>query len=134
MATIRAGDDVFESYCDLVEVTSSHRPDTSWRFVDASGHEHRWFADGKPAEQYRPIAKHDVPSTVSVFDGWGYWEDGERYAITHLECSQCGARVEPGYRPDDTTQYIQGLRHFTVNGERVTREQFEARAKQAGLL
>jgi hypothetical protein len=25
------------------EVTSLNRPDTAWRFVDAAGHEHRWY-------------------------------------------------------------------------------------------
>jgi hypothetical protein len=35
----------------MEDVTSLNRPDTSWLFVDAQGHEHQWYtaADGKPA-------------------------------------------------------------------------------------
>ena len=35
--------DVFEMRCDIIDVTSMSRVDTSWRFVDPAGHEHRWY-------------------------------------------------------------------------------------------
>jgi hypothetical protein len=135
MPSIHIGPDVFESHCDLIDVTSLHRPDPSWRFVDADGHQHVWFKDGRPATSYHPAGTYDVPTIEFVFEEWGYFEDGERYAIGHQECRQCRARVpEPGFTAEAYTQYLPGLRHYTINGEPVSKDEFEARAKQAGLL
>jgi len=122
-----SGDDVFEAGADMIEVTSQHRPDTNWRVVDAQGHEHRWYVDGKPAVSYNPSAKHETPTLVDVHDGWGYWEDGERYAIHHYECRQCGEHIEPRYTADTNRQYIPGLRWCRINGESVSKEEFERR-------
>lgn len=125
------GGDVFEMHCDLIDVTSLHRPDTGWRLIDAQGHEHRWYVDGKPATSYSPSEKHEAPTLSWIFEGWGYWEDGERYAIGHHECSQCGEHVEPRYCPDSTTQHIAGLRNYRVNGEHVSEDEFKRRVEIA---
>jgi hypothetical protein len=127
----RRGDVVFEAGCDLIDVTSLHRPDTSWRAVDVASHTHRWYANGQPAESYRPDAKYETPTLRWVHDDWGYYEDGERYSIGHHECRDCGERIEPRYRADDTRQMIQGLLWFTINGESVSAEEFERRFQGA---
>lgn len=120
--------DIFEMRRDMIDVTSMHRPDTSWRFVDAIGHEHRWHVDGKPAVSYNPSARYDTPTLVWVKDGEEYWEDDdEPHAVGHLECRQCGERIEPRYTADSTTQHIAGLAHYRINGESVSREEFELR-------
>lgn len=124
----------FEAGCDIVEVTSAHRPDTSWIFTDGHGHKHRWHTDGKPAEHYRVSSLYVVPTIRFELDEWGYFEDGERYPIGHHECVQCGEHVEPRYTADDTRQYVPGLRWFRINGHFVSRDEFEQQAKVAGLL
>jgi hypothetical protein len=128
----RAGD-VFETGCDLMEATSSYRPDTGWRVVDAQGHEHRWYVDGAPAVSYHPSAKHETPTLVWIFERWGYYEDGERYAIGHHECHACGEPIEPRFTADTTRQYVPGLRWFRINGESVSPEEFERRVHEARL-
>jgi len=95
---------------DLIEVTSSHRPDPAWVFIDAHGHEHRWHVDGKPAMSYNPSAKYGTPSLVWVKDGESYWpDDDEPHEVGHLECRQCGEHIEPGYTADTIRQYVRGL-------------------------
>jgi len=123
--------DVFESGCDQFDVTSLHRPDTRWRFVDAAGHTHRWYMQGQPAESYRPDAKYETPTLTWVHDGWGYYEDGERYAIGHHECSECRERIEPHFCADDFRQYLPGPRWFCINGEPVSPEEFQRRFEAA---
>jgi hypothetical protein len=124
--------DVFDGHCDLLDVTSLHRPDTAWVFVDAHGHEHRWHVDGKPAASYRPDAKHETPTLLWIKDGEEYWEDDdEPHDVGHLECTQCGEHVTPRYTADATTQHIAGLRNYRINGEPVTQEEFERRYKEA---
>jgi hypothetical protein len=122
---------VFESGCELVEVTSTHRPDTSWRFVDAQGHEHRWYAKGAPAESYSPSGRYEVPTLVWVKDDVGYFEDGEPYDIGHHECVQCGEHVEPRSTADSVQQFVPGLRWYRINGRSVTKDEFERRRAKA---
>lgn len=131
--TIVVGSDVFKVERDLIDVTSLHRPDVGWRHVDAAGHEHRWFTEGRPAESYRGGAKYDVPSLVWVKDGVAYDEDGEPYNVGHNECRICGEHVEPHYTADTHTVYMAGLARFTINGEPVGREEFERRLEAAKL-
>jgi hypothetical protein len=120
--------DRFETWCDLIDVTSLHRPDTAWRFVDANGHVHQWFVGGKVAETYRPDVKLETPTLVWVKDGEEYWEDDdEPHPVGHLECGQCGEHVLPGYTADAYTQYIPGLRHYLINGVPVSKDEFEQR-------
>ena len=124
---IRLRDEEFSIECGMLDVTSLHRPDTSWRVVDAQGHEHRWYVAGLPAGGYAPDKKHETPTLVDVFDGWGYYEDGERYAISHQECRQCGEHIKPAFTADTSREFIPGLRRFFINGKPVTKEDFEWR-------
>lgn len=124
------GADRFETFYDRIEVTSLHRPNPGWRHVDAAGHEHRWYTGGSPAERYDPLLRYDVPTLVTVVDA----EATDDYpGVSHSECRLCRARVWPGYTADFSPQYIPGLRHYRINGERVTPEEFERRARAAGL-
>lgn len=120
--------DVFETGCDLIDVTSIHRPDTSWYFSDEHGHEHRWHVDGKPAVSYNPSARYDTPTLVWVKDGEDYWEDDdEPHDVGHLECRQCGEHANPGYTADGTEQHIPGPRWYRINGASVSPEEFQQR-------
>jgi hypothetical protein len=130
MPLISVNGESFESGCDMLDVTSVHRPDTNWRKVDARGHEHQWFVGGKPAASYNPSTKHELPTLVWVHDDWGYYEDGERYEIGHYECRECGEHVEPAYTADQWQQHIPGLRWFRINGEPVSKEEFERRVAE----
>lgn len=131
MAQAIIGGDIFESRRDLIDATSNHRPDTSWHLIDRSGHSHQWFVNGEPARSYSPSLTYDTPSLKWVFDRWGYWEDGERYAIGHHECRECGEHIERGFTADTTTQYVAGLLHCSINGEPVSCDEFERRLKDA---
>jgi len=121
----------FECGCDPLEVTSLHRPDTSWRFVDRRGHEHRWHVNGKPAESYDPQRSYDVPTLMWVKDGETIDEDGEVKEFGHTECCQCCASVTPGYTADTNRCFVPGLRWCRINGESVTPEEFERRLTAA---
>jgi|ERR1051325_717103 hypothetical protein len=132
MATHKIGDLLFESSCDLVDMTSANRPDPSWVFVDAQGHEHRWFTNGQPATSYDPQLSYEVPTLVWVVDGVEYW-DGELHEVGHTECRLCGEHIAPRSTPDTCQQLVPGLRHFRINGQPVSKEEFERRAKEAGL-
>jgi hypothetical protein len=134
MTAVTASGTTFETGCDLIDATSSHRPDTDWRIVDGAGHEHRWFFGDKPATEYNPSARYSVPSLKWVVDGVAYWEDGEPYDVGHHECRVCREHIEPGYTADAYTQYVPGLRWCRINGESVTREQFERALIAEGLL
>jgi hypothetical protein len=132
MSAMYRGDDVFELGCDMVDVTSSNRPDTAWRHTDARGHEHRWYANGRPAESYNPSAEHSLPSLVWVVDGIGSFEDGEPYEIGHYQCAQCGEHVQPRRTADTVQQFAPGLRWYRINGESVSKDEFMARFKAGG--
>lgn len=129
---IQRGNDLFEAGCELVDVTSMSRPDTSWRETDANGHVHQWFSDGNPAATYRPDGRYDLPTLVWVRDDVGYYEDGTEYEIGHHECRICGAHVKPRSTADTNTQYIPGLRWCRINGENVSEEEFKRRYESNG--
>lgn len=130
MPTMRLGNDVFETGCEMLDVTSLHRPDTTWRQVDKSGHVHQWYVDGSPAQSYDPAKQYTTPTLVWVKDGeqW-YDDDDEPHEIGHLECSQCGEHIVPRSTADTETRYIPGLRWCRINGESVSKDEFEARLK-----
>jgi hypothetical protein len=130
---MKIGDDEFEVTHSLIDVTSLHRPDTRWKFVDKQGHEHRWFADNKPVTTYSPSQRYETPTLRRIVTGTGYWEDGESYVIAHLECVQCGEEIEPGYCADEDQQFIPGLKRCYINGQSVTREEFERRLAEKGI-
>lgn len=126
------GNNVFECYRDMIEVTSHHRPDTTWRFVDARDHEHRWYEGDRPARYYDPSLSYDTPTLIWVKDGEEYWQDDdEPHEVGHLECRQCGEHVNPGYKADDTRQYVAGIFHGRINGVFVSKEEFETRLAAA---
>lgn len=128
---LKIASEIFESGCELLDVTSISRPDPSWSYSDQQGHEHRWYVGDRPAENYNPVNKYEVPTLEWVHDEWRYDEDGERYEIGHLACKRCHETVKPRKIPDQTTQYVPGLRWFTINGEPVSPEEFERRMKLA---
>lgn len=125
-------DDFFECGCEPVDVTSSRRPDTGWTVVDANGHEHRWYVDGKPAMEYDPTKQHETPTLIWVKD-YEELADGEDdpVAMGHLECRQCGEHITPQYTADTHRRYIPGSRWFRINGEYVSPEEYERRANEA---
>src|SRR6185436_19512973 len=128
MSTIRVGADVFEFGQELMDVTSNHRPDTLWRFIDAHGHEHRWYVGDMPAASYNPSATYETPTLLWVKDGEEFWDgDDEPHDVGHLECRICGEHVTPRYTADTTTQYVAGLRWFRINGEPVSMDEFQRR-------
>jgi hypothetical protein len=129
MSTLHFSDgDTFQIVADPVEVTSLRRPDPSWRFTDAAGHEHRWYADGQPADGYQPTKRYTVPSIVRVEDEPA---SDDYPAISHDECLLCRARVKPGYTADTHAQFIPGIRRCYINGQPVSEDEFKARAEAA---
>ncbi len=112
---------------DMIDVTSMNRPDTTWKVVDAAGHEHRWYVDGKSAGHYDPSAHHELPTLVWVTTGAGHYPDGSEYDVGHYECRECGEEVEhPRSTSDSFTQRIPfGVITCEIDGVPVTREQFE---------
>lgn len=132
MGTMIMGEKKFEVWCDMVEATSSHRPDESWRFKDPSGHEHSWYDGDVPAKSYSPRRKYSTPTLRWVKDGVGYYPDGTEYEIGHHECVQCGVHIEPRFTSDTCTQYVPGLRHCTIDGRPVTEDEFKREFVAAG--
>lgn len=103
----------------MIEVTSLHRPDMDWLFTDDAGHEHRWFHGKVPGHTrgYSPRVAYTLPTLIEVKDPSVYDEDGEEIPCSHYECKVCRETIEPGYCPDKTDQYIEGiarLRSFTI--------------------
>jgi hypothetical protein len=124
----------FRTYCDQFEVTSMHRPNTSWRFTDAHGHEHRWHVTGDehPATRYLPTETYDVPTLEWVKTGEEWIEDAEEpFEVGSYFCKVCGEEVDKGFTADDTRQFIPGMRHYTIDGESVSAEVFAAKVAEA---
>ena len=115
---------------DMIDVTSMWRTDTSWVFIDAAGHKHQYYTDGKPADHYDPSAQYELPTIVWVSEGPGYYPDGSEYDTGHYECCQCGEEVKPQCTGDSFRQHIPGMTHYEIDGEPVTREEFERRYEE----
>lgn len=124
MSSVRIGDDTYEVITDQFEVTSLSRPDTAWHLRDSHGHEHRWFTNGAPATEYRPDQVY-VIQTLNYVEDYPATEDYP--AVFHYECRECGEQVEPGVRPDDSPQYVPGIRHYYINGQSVSPDEFAQR-------
>lgn len=131
---MKIGNDTFEQHCDLIDVTSMHRPDTSWIHIDAHGHTHQWHqmdsggGDLGPASTYSAARHYFTPTLIWVKDGESWYEDSdEPHDVGHIECKECGEHVTPGYTADSCTQKIPGIRSFRINGESVTVEEFKVR-------
>ena len=78
----------FEMSRELIDVTCLSRPDTSWRFMDSHGHEHRWYVGQEPAREYRPQESYTTPSLIYVVDDRWIDEDGEEQVVGHHECGK----------------------------------------------
>lgn len=133
MPKAQMGHDTFEIQRDVIDVTSMHRPDPGWAFVDSMGHSHFWVdSKGERARYYRPEEKYAIPSIEWVKDGETYFEDSdEPHEIGHHECKECRATVVPGYTADANKVYMPGLAHCYINGEEVTKEEFDRRFEEA---
>lgn len=132
---MRIGSDTFDVEREQIDVTSCHRADPTWQFVDAQGHHHQWYVAGQPATSYRPEERYDTPTLIWVKDGEEYWDDSdEPHPIGHLECRQCGEHVSPGYTADTTRQFIPGLARYRINDEDVSPDEFQRRYEAAGRL
>jgi hypothetical protein len=105
MAIERIGSDVFESGCELIDVSMMSRPDTNWLFTDAAGHVHRWHEVGssEPAQSYQPEWAYEVPTLRWVVDDRWIDEDGEERETGHSECVQCGGIALMGSRSAKTS-------------------------------
>jgi hypothetical protein len=122
--------DTFRQEVSQLEVTSLHRPDTGWIFVDHAGHAHRWHVAGEqiPATAYNPRHKYEVPTLVWVKDGEEYWEDDdEPHDVGHTECRVCGEHISPRSKPDDCQQFIPGLRRCYINDQPVSADEYDRR-------
>lgn len=124
---------ILSTGCELMDVTSLCRPDTSWVATDAQGHEHRWcLPNGSSAEHYNPSASYQVPSLLWVKDGEEYYEgDNEPHDVGHLECRACGEHVAPRYTADVAQQYTPGLRWFKIDGVGVSEGEYRAAVEEA---
>jgi hypothetical protein len=114
------------------DATSNWRPDPSWLFRDAAGHEHRWWTNGAPATAYSPEHTYEVPTIRRVIDEQWIDEDGSEREASHLECLECGEHVEPGHMSDTYRQFIPGIRRFYIDGEPATEEEMRAALKAEG--
>lgn len=121
----------FRMECDPIEVTMLHRPDTGWKFIDAAGHEHRWYVGDEPADRYDPMTRYGTPTLTWVKDGEEYWEgDDEPHPVGHLECRICGEHVQPQYKADECRQYIPGLKRCYIDDQPVSYDEFTRRAQE----
>lgn len=117
----------FRMWCDEVEVTSNHRPDPSWRYIDAAGHVHGWYMVGPNGEltlasSYDQQARYDLPSVRLVVE---IESDDYHPAVSHHECLQCGEHVAIGYTADTYRVFVPGLKHYTIDGAHVSEEEFK---------
>lgn len=110
-----------------INVTSSYRPDTNWRYVDQQGHTHIWQERTKAGElivvgEYDPAKTYVVSSlryVVDVPETDEYPEEG------HHVCMQCGECVRIGYTADDIDRYILGAISYYCDGEQISKETFD---------
>jgi len=103
-----------------MDVTSIHRPDTSWHIIDQAGHEHRWYDTSGVAKDYSPLQSYHVPTIewITVHEATDeYPEEG------YYECIQCGEKIKPAYCPDQVNQYILGELQYYIDGKSATKEE-----------
>lgn len=99
---------------DQIEVTSNlPKPDRSWRYIDAQGHEHYW-RDG-------------WPTLVTVVEDT-YWcaDCNDEHDDTHFECPQCGEWISPGMVEGGMfREFMPGRTSYYLDGQPITKEQAE---------
>ena len=121
----------FSITAEPIEVTSLHRTDTAWCYVDKAGHEHRYYDGDEPAGSYSPMKQYHLPTLRWVVDGMAAYPDGEEYEEGHYECRECGEHARPGTTADSYRQYIPGLAQYEIDGELVSKDEFERRLAEA---
>lgn len=89
---------------EMIDATPLQEPDPNWLYIDAEGHEHRWWHDRTPTLQQII----DIPSSGDP------GEDDWTPAVTHLECIICGEHIEPGWRTPLSRRMIGGLKSYTL--------------------
>ncbi len=134
MSTIKAKNGrEFSMRRDMIDVTSMHRPDTSWSYPDGHGHLHCWHAEGRRIldGDYFPVVTYTLPTLKWIVDGTSHYPDGTPYDYGHHECAQCGEKVEPRYTDDVYQQFVPGMAHYLVDGRHVDKDEFFRLAKEA---
>lgn len=126
----------YEVLTEVHDVTMMHRPDDKWEFFDSAGHRHAWvfIKNGEESNRYDPSAVATIPTVTQVFDHWMYTDDGERLPIYRRECKLCNAIVKPGFCSDENRVYIAGLKHYRIDGAKVSKDEMEAALRAAGIL
>jgi hypothetical protein len=106
------------------------RPNTSWRYTDENGHQHRWKRNDD--DTWR-VTKSTTRTEHVPCDGSCGDPDCDGWDLTVYECSKCGERLEPGWSPDNGMKSIPGPRRITavVHGPITDLPQFNARASFA---
>jgi hypothetical protein len=128
MITLRTPGSTFRVEHDAVEVTSTRRTDTGWRYTDRAGHVHQWYAQGQPARSYSPTGRYELSTLSWLVIGQEYDEDGEPYDVGMYVCRTCGeGPITPGYTADYSRQYVAGLSHYYIDDQPVERAEFERR-------
>ena len=104
-----------EAQAIRVDVTPTLVADLAWRFVDASGHEHRWHgADDMAATTPTLRFVVDIPG------GDDYPDRG------HWECVECGATVpEPRLVANRIRRYQRVGWEYAANGQPIDKAEFD---------
>lgn len=92
--------------CDVMDVTGGEEADPAWEYRDNFDHLHKWtFFKTKSPE---------CKTVKWVEDGVHYYADDPEYPVPfgHLECTKCGDKVEPKYRPCEA-RHMQGKQQAT---------------------
>jgi ribosomal protein L37AE/L43A len=120
---------------DIIDVSVLSSPDEHWLYTDPAGHQHYWTWNGQRGT-YRSGVTAELPTlrwvVEEICDCYICQENGvDDYEIGHYECRQCGAHVTPAAKP--RTEYIAGLTHYRIDGRSVSKDEFMAEARKAGL-
>lgn len=105
---------LFEKSTDLITVFSNApRRDLGWRYTDQSGHSHKWVGSGVESAEWR------------VTETWWCDDCRDEHSEGEWVCVACGEKLDPGMLgPDPAGTTLRGRTEYTVDGERVSEEQF----------
>ena len=105
---------IFEKTTELITIHSNApRRDPGWKHTDAEGHEHRWVEGGIENGEWH------------ITETWWCEECRDEHREGEWVCAICGEKLEPGMRgPDPAGTTVRGLTEYTIDGERVSEEQF----------
>lgn len=119
-----------EVWGELIEVTSLHEKDPTWRVTDEQGHEHRWHIP-YGADDWQKQNLWRLPTVRAVHFTFYYPDGGTGYGV-HYYCKRCGERIHPGYRASPYRRYLAGPRHFSLGGEEIDSQRAESILKRGG--